>query len=384
MLMIGQTISHYRILEKLGEGGVGVVYMAEDTRLQRTVALKFLSGNSSHQDEDRIRFMHEALAVAAIDHPNITAIHEIETLDGVTFIVMPCLQGMTLQDLIAKRALELREVVSIGLQVAKGLVAAHAKEILHRDIKPGNIMISENGQVQIMDFGLARLPDRTRITVDGTTFGTVAYMSPEQGTGSGVDQRTDIWSLGVVLYEILTRQLPFQGDHAQAVIYSILHVDPEPVKKLREGVPDELAGVIHKALAREPEDRYQEAGEIAEDLKALRWRLDSESYSSTGAWAFSRPRRRWPWIGVTALLTVLVLLLGWSWRMRSVDDLPTTNSLQVTSSEAWEGDPALSPDGGRIAYCSDEEGNLDIYLVSVTGGTPVRMTEHSAADRSPV
>ena len=214
--MIGRTIFHYKILEKLGAGGMGVVYKAEDTKLKRTVALKFLPLEMTHDPQSKERFIHEAQAASALDHPHICTIHEInETEEGQLFIVMACYDGETLKDKIKDQRLKIKEAVDITVKIAEGLATAHEKGITHRDIKPANILITKDGMVKILDFGLAKLAGRAHLTLTGTTIGTVAYMSPEQALGQEVDQRSDIWSLGVVLYQMLSNQLPFMGDYEQ-------------------------------------------------------------------------------------------------------------------------------------------------------------------------
>ena len=219
--MIGKTISHYKILEKLGEGGMGVVYKAEDTKLKRTIALKFLPPEYTRDPNAKNRFIHEAQAASALDHPNICTIHEIdETENGQMFIVMAHCSGNTLKRKIEDGPLKLEEALGIFLQIAEGLAKAHEQGIVHRDLKSANVMINKDGVVKIVDFGLAKLSGQTELTKEGTTLGTVAYMSPEQTRGELVDHRTDIWALGVVLYQMLTRKLPFKGDYDQAVVYS--------------------------------------------------------------------------------------------------------------------------------------------------------------------
>ena len=226
--MIGENISHYKIIEKLGEGGMGVVYKAEDTKLQRVVALKFLPVSMTRDERARARFVHEARAASALDHPNICTIHEIdETEEGHTFIVMAYYEGESLKEKIERGPIEIEEALDIVYQISEGLHEAHEKEIVHRDIKPANIALTTRDQVKIMDFGLAKLRGQTILTREGTTLGTVSYMSPEQARGEEVDHRTDIWSLGVVLYEMITGKRPFKGDYEQAVIYSILNEDPK-------------------------------------------------------------------------------------------------------------------------------------------------------------
>jgi len=267
--MIGQTISHYKILSKLGEGGMGVVYKAEDLKLRRFVALKFLPPHVG-DDEAAQRFVNEAHAVSALDHPNICAIHEIdETPDGQMFIVMPCYEGESLQAKIDRGPLKLDEAMDIAIQVATGLSTAHEKGIIHRDVKPGNVFLTTDGLAKIVDFGLAKLATQTRLTQEGATVGTVRYMSPEQARGEEVDRRSDIWSLGVMLYEMLTGRPPFRGEHEPAVVYSIMNDSPEPVTALRTGVPMELERTINKCLAKSPDERYQHTGDLIVDLKRL-------------------------------------------------------------------------------------------------------------------
>jgi len=268
--MIGQTISHYQIQEKLGGGGMGVVYKAEDTRLKRLVALKFLPPDLTRDEDARERFVHEAQAASALDHTNICTIYEIdETKEGQTFIAMAYYQGETLKQKIKRGPLPVDEALNYAVQVAQGLGKAHGEGIVHRDVKPANVMVTEDGVVKIVDFGLAKVAEQTQLTKTGTTLGTVSYMSPEQARGEVVDERTDLWALGVVLYEMLTGARPFRGDYEQAVIYWILNEEPEPLTALRAEVPTALARVIEKALAKSPEDRYQTVSELLTDIEVL-------------------------------------------------------------------------------------------------------------------
>ncbi len=277
--MIGKTISHYKILEKLGEGGMGVVYKAEDTKLKRTVALKFLPPHISESGEEKERFIHEAQSASALNHPNITTIHEIDEFEGQMFIVMEYCEGRTLKQMIEKETLSIKKVLDIGIQVCEGLTAAHKKEIVHRDIKSDNIMLTPRGQVKIMDFGLAKLKGATKLTKTRSTLGTLAYMSPEQAQGEEVDQRSDIFSFGVVLYELLTGKLPFAGEHQAAVIYSIINEEPQPIARFNNQVSTKLEDMVFKALAKDEEERYQHADELLADLRKERKNLE---YVKTG------------------------------------------------------------------------------------------------------
>jgi serine/threonine protein kinase/Tol biopolymer transport system component len=274
-LIIGSSISHYRIVEKLGEGGMGVVYKAEDTKLERTVALKFLAQHLLDDDEAKERFLREAKAAAAIDHPNICHVHEIGEEDGKTFIAMAYLEGESLEERITEGPLSIKDALDVARQVADGLDAAHEKGVFHRDIKPANIMVDAKGRATIMDFGLARLTEASRLTKVDTAMGTVAYMSPEQGQGMEVDGRTDIWALGCVLYEMVSGQRPFQGQYDQALLYEICHEEPQALTGLRTGVPVELELLTAKCLEKEREDRYGSAQEVARDLRKLGEKLRS-------------------------------------------------------------------------------------------------------------
>lgn len=278
--MIGKTITHYKILEKLGEGGMGVVYKAEDIRLRRTVALKFLPPELTRDPEAKKRFIHEAQAASALDHNNIGTIYEIdETGDEQIFIVMAYYKGETLKDIIRKGPLRLEEVIHIGLQISQGLRKTHKKGIIHRDIKPANIFITEDGIVKIMDFGLAKLIGQSKFTKTGSTLGTVSYMSPEQARGEKVDHRTDIWSLGVVLYEMITGQIPFQGDYEQAVLFSILNKAPQPPTCLRTGVPMDLERIIMKMMEKDKSHRYQHMDDLIVDLSDSKNKLAGQGTS---------------------------------------------------------------------------------------------------------
>ena len=248
---------------------MGVVYKAQDTRLDRPVALKFLPAQLLGDEEVKKRFKREAKAADALDHSNVCTVYEIDEADSKTFISMALIEGESLDKKIEQGPLKLDEALDIGQQIAKGLEAAHKKGVVHRDIKPQNIMVGEDGHVTIMDFGLAQLTQASLLTRPDQTMGTVFYMSPEQTEGSGTDHRTDIWSLGVVLYEMITGQKPFKGDYDKAVMYSILNEEPEPITAIRAGVPMEFEVVVGKCLAKDPVDRYDSASDVVKDLRSL-------------------------------------------------------------------------------------------------------------------
>jgi len=268
--MIDKTILHYKITDKLGEGGMGVVYKAEDTKLRREVAIKFLPNFIAKSMEDKTRFENEAQAAASLNHPNIATIHAIEEVDNQIFIVMEYINGPELKEKTDKGALPLDESIEIIEQIAKGLAAAHQKGIIHRDIKSSNVMLTETGQVKIMDFGLAKVKGSSQITKVGTTVGTAAYMSPEQAQGEKADHRSDIWAMGVIFYEMLTGQQPYKGEFEQAVIYSILNIEPEQISSVNPDIPLKIEQITKKMLSKDKELRYQDVNSVLADLKEFK------------------------------------------------------------------------------------------------------------------
>ena len=339
---IGKTISHYHILEKLGEGGMGVVYKAEDTRLKRPVALKFLPAHLTRDKEANQRFIHEAQAASALDHPNVCTIFQVdETEDGQVFIAMGYYQGETLKQRIRSGPLPVETALNIAIQIADGLVHAHEKGIVHRDVNPSNIIIQENGTVKIIDFGLTKLLSGERITETGTVKGTVNYMSPEQAKGAAVDHRTDIWALGVVLYEMLTGEKPFAAEFDQATIFLILNQAPAALQALNSAMPGDLEHIILKSLEKQPEDRYQTVFDMLTDLQAVK---DSEKPLNLAHPAATRKTaKKWPFLnsrrnmvyGFLALLFISAAVLV----TRYINSSNRTVSIVVLPLANHSGDP---------------------------------------------
>ena len=318
--MIGKTISHYKILEKLGGGGMGEVYKAEDTRLKRTVALKFLPLDLTRDEESKKRFNQEAQTASTLQHNNICTIHDvINTEEGQIYIVMEYYEGETIKQLIKQGPIEVDKALEIAIQVAQGLNAAHEKHITHRDIKSGNIIITKNGTAKIIDFGLAKLAWQTKLTRTGTTLGTAAFMSPEQTIGVTVDHRTDIWSLGVILYEMLTGLTPFRGDYEQAVIYSIVNEEAKPITSLRTGIPIELERVVNKAMAKDPNDRYQHIDEVIVDLRWLIHETESQQISTLHFSDPGRKRKLWPMISTGIVFIIILGIITFTSLSKSAD-----------------------------------------------------------------
>lgn len=277
--MIVKAISHYKILEKIGEGGMGVVYKAEDTKLRRTVALKFLPEDLTKDSEAKERFLQEAQAAAALDHPNICTVHEIDEADGQTFIVMANIEGQSLKEIIGAGPMEMSRAINIVIQVAEGLQEAHKRGVVHRDVKPANIMLTDRDQAKIMDFGLAKLSWGVDLTKTAAIMGTVAYMSPEQAKGETVDHRTDIWSFGALLYEMLSGERTFKSRHDHAILHSVLYEDPVPIGKLKSDVPVAVEEIISKCMQKEPNDRYSDMGSLLKDLRSIPLEDTSDSSS---------------------------------------------------------------------------------------------------------
>ena len=316
--MVGQTVSHYRILEQLGAGGMGVVYKAEDLRLKRPVALKFLPVELTREEDAKERLIHEAQTASALDHPNICVIHEFdETSDGRLFIAMTYYDGQTLRQRLAGGALPVDEATRIALQIAAAAAAAHEAAIIHRDIKPANVIITRRGEAKLLDFGIAKLAGQTRLTRTGTTLGTIAYMAPEQIAGCEADARSDVWAIGVVLFEMLTGRLPFDGGNEISLMSAIVNSTPRSIRGLRPDIAPALEHVIGRALAKEPKDRFPTAKDLVEALTPF----DARSTAASGVVVRTTPRwvsRRAALVVGAAVLTVAVPAGWWVARNRSI------------------------------------------------------------------
>jgi serine/threonine protein kinase/Tol biopolymer transport system component len=385
----GTTVGHYEILEKLGEGGMGLVYRARDVLLDRTAALKFLPADSAAADDKRRRFVKEAQAASSLNHPNIITIYEVGQADGRDFIAMELVQGRPLDEVIGRKALPLGTSIAYGIQIADALAAAHAAGIVHRDLKPGNVMIADSGVVKVLDFGLAKLvapassaPDATRTmldenprTVDGTILGTVSYMSPEQAEGKPVDPRSDIFSFGALCYEMLTGRRAFQRESTACTLAAILTADPVSLSSAALELPTELARIVSRCLRKAPEKRWQSIADVRIALEEFKQDLESGRIAGDRV-PVPAPRRSWMAIGAAALIAAAVT--GFAvWHVRpSVSSPELWGVRRLTADAGASMSPTISQDGKLVAYVSDRAGadSMDLWVQQIDGGDPVQLT----------
>ena len=400
--MIGETILHYKILEKLGEGGMGVVYQAEDIKLKRLVALKFLPSHLSASKDDLARFNKEAQTAAVLNHPNICTIHAIEEDKDRQFIVMEYVDGITLSRKIEQSPLKMNDAISYAIQIGEALQEAHSNGIVHRDIKTENIMVNTKNQIKVMDFGLAKLKGSIKLTKTSSTVGTLSYMAPEQIQGGEVDARSDIFSFGVVLFEMLTGLLPFQGEHDASIMYSILNEEPEPLQKYIPDANSDLIHIINRILEKDPEDRYQSMKDIVIELRRINKRTGSVSRKTMSyspqptkevpvredVQEETKPAKKKLWL-ITGSLAVVIILVGLSYLLffkNSKPSLPPLKTINFTSYPGAVFDPAFSPDGKSIAFVWNgvNQDNYNIYVKLVGAGSPFKLTNDPASESSPV
>ena len=394
-LSAGDHLGPYMIAGPLGAGGMGDVYRARDARLERDVAIKILRADALADPEWRARFAQEARAVCAVSHPNIVTVHDIGTDQDVAYMVMELVEGQTLDRLIPSSGLRISEVLRIGAQIADGCAKAHAAGVIHRDLKPANIMVQPDGRVKVLDFGIAKLvappeadPQGTRIQMTGThpgmVLGTAAYMSPEQAEGRPLDARSDIFSLGAVLYEMATGQRAFRGESPVSVMAAVLQQEPPPAADLRQGLPPELVRLVMRCLRKDPGRRVQTMADLKVALEELREEADSGRLTAPLP-AMARPGSRWPFVTVAGVAIVLAAVAGfvaWCGRPSQAGPDQTPQPMPLTSYAGSEGDPSFSPDGTQLAFRwnGEQEDNPDIYVMMIGGGSPLRLTTDPRPD----
>ena len=394
--MIGRSLAHYSIIEKLGEGGMGAVYKARDERLDRFVALKILPAEKMADPERRRRFAQEAKSASALNHPNIVTIYDIGQEDDVHFIAMEYVAGRTLTELIGPNGLPLKEALDFAIQIADGLGKAHAAGIIHRDLKPSNIMVTPDGLAKILDFGLAKLVEkverpgdiavtmtlaRAPVTEEGMILGTIAYMSPEQAAGKSVDARSDIFSFGSVLYEMLTGRRAFEGETKATTMAAVIALDPASPSGISPSLPAGVEQVVMRCLRKDPQRRWQNISDLKVALQDMKEESESGKLSAMAA----APARRKPWLLIAlAALGVLAAAVVVAWLMLKPAPGPVmVQPERITFESGGAFNPAISPDGKLIAYSSEQSGNMDIYVRQLSGQQTVRRTEHPAPDWFP-
>ncbi len=393
--MIGTTVSHYRILEKLGEGGMGVVYKARDLRLDRFVCVKVLRAEQLKDESRKQRFVQEAKSASSLNHPNIITIHEIDEAEGTDFIVMELVAGKTLQQLIPSGGLLVRDALRYAIPIASALAAANGAGIIHRDVTPGNIMVGSNGIVKVVDFGLAKLAaeeektdDATRTiqvqTGEDTIVGTAAYMSPEQAQAKPVDARSDIFSFGAVLYEMLSGRRAFQGANRMSTLAAILHQEPKPLSEVDSRIPRELERIVMRCLRKDPERRFQHMADLKVALEELKEESDSGKLTPAPSMAVPRTRNRLA-LGLGAALVLLAAVAGvWLWRHTKPAETVERVFTRLTANGV-SFSPAISPDGKMFAYLSLVGGPTpDIWVQQIAGGQPIQITHEKDGASFPV
>ena len=394
--MIGRTLGHYEITEKLGEGGMGAVYKARDTHLDRFVAVKVLPADKVADPDRKRRFEQEAKSASALNHPNIVTIYDIDDDGGTDFIAMEYVAGRTLAESIDRRGLPLAEVLKYAVQIADALSAAHAAGIVHRDLKPANVMVTGKGLVKVLDFGLAKLTEPAPVsgetaitetarprTQEGVIVGTVAYMSPEQAEGKNVDARSDIFSFGTVLYEMVTGRRPFVGDTGPSTMAAILAKEPAPPSSLVGELPFELERAILRCLRKEPERRWQTMADLTVALRDLKDDLDSGRVSAVAVAPARRlQRRRVLAAALGLMLLIAAAVVGW-WLLRSRAAPASYEMERLTFDGAAALSPAISPDGNLIAYASDRDGSFSLYLRQFGARQSIRLTGPESKDWYP-
>ena len=396
--LIGRQVGHYQILSRLSEGGMGIVYKARDTRLNRMVALKVLPPELLNDPERKRRFVQEAKAASSLNHPNIITVYDIVSDDGVDFIVMEYVAGQTLAEILARGRLALDDALKVAIQIASALAAAHGAGVVHRDLKPGNIMVDAQSIVKVVDFGLAKLTARkvfgkpsdtqttqTNIptaTEEGAILGTVAYMSPEQAEGKLVDGRSDIFSFGALLYELLTRRKAFQADSSLAILTAILREDPKPASSVARGIPPELDRIVERCLRKDPERRFQSAADLKVTLEDLRGEIRQRKPSVEAG----SPRHRWLWLAGLAVILAAAGLVVRVVRSPKAPAQPALRIVPLTTYSGHERNPSFSPDGTQVVFSWDgaTQDNLDLYVKLIAGESQTRLTNHPNKDVSPV
>jgi eukaryotic-like serine/threonine-protein kinase len=390
--MVGETLDRYTIESKLGEGGMGVVYKARDTHLDRIVAIKVLPHDKVADPDRRQRFVQEARAASALNHPGIVAVYDIRSDGGIDFIVMEYVAGRTLDQVIPAKGLGVTQALRYGVQVADALATAHGAGIIHRDLKPANVMVTDEGRVKILDFGLAKLLDpadgaaeagtRSVLTKAGIVVGTAAYMSPEQAEGRKVDSRSDIFSFGSVLYEMVTGRRPFAGESPLSVLAKILNDDPAPPSKVVASVPPDVERAILRCLRKDPARRYQTMADLKVALEDLAEDSAAGRLAQTSA---PRAARSWRWAWAAAI-PVLLAVAYVAWRAAPSPGGATLKAVPLTSLPGVVRHPSFSPDGNHVAFTwtGPKQDNPDVYVQQIGAGSPLRLTTDAGNDSSPV